>query len=353
MPSRKGKKVFIIGPGFIGWNVLDVLVKENYAVTGYARRQEHADQLKASGAVDVVLGGLQNAALITKHALDSDIIIQTATSDHLPSVKAILDGVQQRADKGQHTIYIHTSGASLFDDGAAGNWKSEKIYHDNILSEMDSISDDAPHRHIDLAIVRAKKQLGDRAKIAIIIAPIIYGFNPNHRRLSIQIPILTRYALKHKYAGHIGAGLSVKSAVHVRDLGRAFAILLHYLESTPANSPDILKNPYYLCEATGDNEPSWKDIATLIGVELYKAGQIPDPKPRTIPPENYEDLFGELSNPAVGLNSRCRAVRLRELGWKPVDKSWRESFVQDELPFMLKEHVDHKAFGGYRWTVMS
>ncbi|XXH03264.1 hypothetical protein Hte_009662 [Hypoxylon texense] len=348
-----GKKVFIVGPGFIGWNVLELLAKENYAVTGYVRRQEHAKQIKASGATDTVLGDLNDKALITKHSLSHDVIIHTATADHLPSVEAILDAVQQRAEKGLSTIFIHTSGTSVLDDGAAGSHKSDKVYHDNVVSEVNSVPDNAPHRQIDLAIVKAQKQLGEKAKIAIMIPPTIYGINPSHGRLTIQIPTLTRYALKHGYAGHIGAGLAVESNIHVLDLARAYLVVLHRLESTPASSPEILENPYYFIEATGDNEPSWKDIASLIGSELHKAGLLADPSPRTIPPENYNDLFAEFTDAVIGLNSRSRAVRLRELGWEPVEKSWRESYVQDELPLILKEEVDRKAFDGYRGTVAS
>ncbi|KAI1448928.1 NAD(P)-binding protein [Annulohypoxylon stygium] len=348
-----GKKVFIVGPGFIGWNVLELLVKENYSVTGYVRRQAHAAQIKASGAADTVLGDLNDKLLITKHASSHDIVIHTATADHLPSVEAILDAVRQRAEKGLGTIFIHTSGTSVLDDGAKGGFRSDKIYHDNVVSEVDSVPDDAPHRQIDLAIVRAKKQLSEKAKIAIIIPPLIYGFNPNHERLTIQIPTLTRYALKYGYAGHVGAGLAIESNIHVLDLARAYVVLLHHLESTPSSSPDILENPYYFTEGTGDNEPSWKDVAALIGAELHKAGHLSDPAPRTIPTENYDDLFGSYTAAVVGLNSRSRAVRLRELGWEPKEKTWAESYVQDELPFILNEESDRRAFSGYKGIVAS
>ncbi|KAI0596187.1 hypothetical protein F4775DRAFT_565991 [Biscogniauxia sp. FL1348] len=346
------KKVFIVGPGFIGWSVLDLLVKENYSVTGYMRRKEHAEQIKASGASETVLGDLDDKALITKYALDHDVIIHTATADHLPSVEAILEAVQQRAEKGLSTIYIHTSGTSVLDDGAKASYKSTKVYHDNVRSEIDSVPDDAPHRQIDLTILEAQKQLADKAKIAIMIPPTIYGYN--NGRLSIQLPVLTRYALKHGFAGHVGEGLAVESNIHVLDLARAYVVLLHRLESAPADSPDLLDNPYYFCEATGDDEPSWRDIASVIGTGLHQAGLIPDPTPRTIPPETYDDLFGaRFTEPVIGLNSRSRAVRLRELGWKPLEKNWKDSYLQDELPVILKESTDPKAFSGYKGAVAS
>ncbi len=45
-----GKQVFIVGPGFIGWNIIDLLVPEGYNICGLVRRKEHADSIGASGA---------------------------------------------------------------------------------------------------------------------------------------------------------------------------------------------------------------------------------------------------------------------------------------------------------------
>lgn len=170
----EGKKVFIVGPGFIGWNVLDLLVSEGYQVTGFVRRPEHAAQIQSSGATPV-LGDLDDAEKITSQALEHDVLIHTATADHLPSAKALLEAVTQRADTGSTTIYIHTSGTSVLDDGSHGRFKSEQVFHDNIRAEVDSVPDDAPHREIDNAIVQVQNQMGVRAKVAIMIPPLIYG----------------------------------------------------------------------------------------------------------------------------------------------------------------------------------
>ena len=136
------------------------------------------------------------------------------------------------------------------------------------------------------------------------------------------------------------------------DLARAYITVLHYLESKPFGSVD-LDNPYWFTETTGDDETSWRDVASLIGESLHKAGLISDPNPRTLPPDTYGDIFGDFTEGVVGTNSRSRAVRLRELGWKPVEKDWKESFVQDELPVILSERKDWKTFSGYAGPVAS
>lgn len=72
-----GKSVFIIGPGFIGWNVIDLLVAEGYSVTGFVRRKEHADGIKASGASQVIMGDLNDKEKIMDQSTQHDIIVST------------------------------------------------------------------------------------------------------------------------------------------------------------------------------------------------------------------------------------------------------------------------------------
>lgn len=326
-----GKNVLVVGPGFIGWNVVDRLVSENYRVTGLVRRAAHGQQLQLSGAKSII-SDLDDSITIKNQTIQHDVIFHTATADHLPSVEAILAGVAERAKQGKSTIFIHTSGTSVLNDNASGEYEGDRIYHDNKREEIDSVPDDAPHRRIDLSILRAQKEIGDKAKIAIMIPPLIYGFNPQHRRLSIQIPTLTRFALKHGYSGHVGKGFSVESQIHVHDLARAYIVLLHHMESSAA--AEFLANPYFFCE--NGHDTSWKAIAVMIGQGLHKAGKIENPEPRTIPESEYGDLFQEFTGATIGLNSRSRAVRLRELGWKPIDRSVGDSYEMFELPELLK-----------------
>ncbi|SMR56620.1 unnamed protein product [Zymoseptoria tritici ST99CH_1E4] len=344
----QSKSVFIIGPGFIGWNVLELLVDEGHSVTGLVRRKEHGEQIKKSGA-SVVYGDLNDKQLISEHTAQSDIVIHTATADHLPSIQAVLDGLRQRASKNLMTTFIHTSGTSVLDDGSLNAYKSDKIYRDDERSDVDSVKDNAPHREIDIAIVKCQKELGEKAKMAIIIPPLIFGFNPNHGRLTIQIPTLTRFALKHGFAPHVGKGLGVESNIHVLDLARAYIVLLHHMEKSSPST--LLDNPYYFCESTGDNEPSWYDVAKAIGEGLHKAGKIESPEPKELEQSLWGDVFGDFTGAVLGLNSRSRANRLRELGWQPQEKEWKRSYIEDELPQILKEDIGD--FAGYKGTVAS
>ncbi|KAK0124156.1 hypothetical protein ONS95_009139 [Cadophora gregata] len=327
-----GKTVFLIGPGFIGLEVLAELLKEGYQVTTLVRREEAAADLKTKG-VNTIMGTLSDLDLITSTSADSDIVIHTATADDKPSAEAVLDGITKRAATGKSTIYIHTSGCSEIVDDSHGAYVSDKIYEDDKPETIDALPDTAHHRSIDLVILKRRKELGTQAKISIILPPLIYGVGKASGRLSIQIPAMAKFALKHGYAGYVGAGESVWGHVHVSDLARGYLLILHWMEQ--ASPEKVLGNPYFFAE--NGEEHSWKKCAEEIGKALYNGGKIKDPKPREIPESLYGDIFGEMSLTVVGENSRNRANRLRALGWKPVEKSSFQSLREDEIPALLKQ----------------
>jgi uncharacterized protein YbjT (DUF2867 family) len=135
--STTAKKVFLIGPGYIGLEVLDRLLEDNYHVTTLVRRQEAADELKQKN-VKIVMGTIDDIDLVTRQTAASDIVIHTATADHLPSVEAVIKGIEQRANNGKHTIYIHTSGCSFLSDDSHGAYGSDKIYSDLKPADLDA-----------------------------------------------------------------------------------------------------------------------------------------------------------------------------------------------------------------------
>ncbi|KAF2120996.1 hypothetical protein BDV96DRAFT_566098 [Lophiotrema nucula] len=345
MASRP--QLFLIGPGFIGGEILDLLlIEEKYDITTMVRRKEAAAAFERLG-VKVILATLDDNDIIVKQSSESDIIIHTATADHRPSVESVVQGIEERAKVGKSTIFIHTSGTSLLTDNAAGAYASDKIFYDDKPEDIDALPDSAPHRLIDLVIVKAKERLGTKAKLAIMIPPLIYGVSSRDKRLSIQLPTIARYSIKHGYAGQIGKGLAIWSQVHVMDLARAYCILLHWLEGNKSN--EIYKNPYFFCE--NGHELSWGECAAEIGRVLQKAGVVDSAESKTIPPKNYDDIFGsEFTEAVVGANSRSRANRLRKLGWEAREKGTLESLREDELPLILQETGP---FSGYSKAVAS
>lgn len=334
------KKLLLIGPGYIGLTVLDNLLQDGYEVTALVRRQEAADGLAKAG-VKTVLGRLEDHDIISKQTALSDIVIHTATADDMPSVKAVIDGIRERVSQGAKTIYIHTSGTSFLSDDSKSEYKSEKIYQDDKPEDLDALPDSASHRLIDLEILKARQEFGAQAKIFLMLPPLIYGVVKKHEKLSIQVPTLTRFAIKHKYAGYIGKGKAVWSTVHVADLARAYLLILHWAETAPDSA--ATGNPYFFCE--NGEEISWYEIARMIDEQLEPLGKVYNNQTKEIPNIIWADLFGPYSAVVVGANSRSRACRLRELGWAPKELDIRTAFQTEELPLLLSETGTFNGYG--------
>ncbi|PVH71334.1 NAD(P)-binding protein [Cadophora sp. DSE1049] len=331
--------VFLLGPGFIGLEILAALLKEGYEVTTLVRREEVAAELKKVGS-KTILGNLDDHDVIANKSAESDVVIHTATADHKPSAESVLDGIAKRSAAGKSTIYIHTSGCSEITDQSHGAYKSDKIFEDDMPGAIDALPDSAPHRSIDLAILKKRKELGTKAKISIVLPPVIYGLGKASGRLSIQIPTMARFAIKHGYAGYVGEGKAVWGQVHVTDLARGYLAILRWMEATSADK--VLENPYFFIE--NGLELSWKEMAEAVGKSLHAAGKLQDPAPKSIPADLYGDLFGEWSMAVVGENARTRANRLRALGWEPQEKGTFESLSEDEIPVILEEKMSHSGY---------
>jgi len=84
-------------------------------VTTLVRRESYAKELEQSGA-KTVLGSLEDSETIIKHTIASDIVIHTATADHLPSVQAVIDWVNGHpAPVPKNTFYGLTDDRTIQD----------------------------------------------------------------------------------------------------------------------------------------------------------------------------------------------------------------------------------------------
>ncbi|KAJ5656792.1 hypothetical protein N7507_008742 [Penicillium longicatenatum] len=330
MASRPS--IFLVGAGYIGLNALDQLLAAEYLVTVMTRHPEQASALEGRG-VSTVLGSLSDLELLAAQVAKHPITINTASCDDLPSVQAILTGIRQRVTAGIPAIYIHTSGTGALEDGASGMYKNEKIYYDNRPEDIEAIPSTSMHRHVDIPIVEAAREFGDRAKIAVILPPLVYGSNTMHKRHSIVLPKLIQFALKHGFTGYVGEGLNTWSLVHVKDLARAYSTLLAYIErSSPAV---LLENPYFFAE--NGSEASMLDIATHVSQVLHEAGRLESPEAHAFAESDYVDVFGPFTERGFGCNSRSRSVRLQALGWKPTEKDIWTCLREDDAPALLMD----------------
>ncbi|KAJ5462211.1 hypothetical protein N7530_010416 [Penicillium desertorum] len=262
------------------------------------------------------------------------------------SVFLLGPAVADYANLGVETVVGDLNDASVIKAQVAGEHKSDTIFDDEKPEEINALPDSASHRLIDLEIIRAGQELASHAKMAIMIPPLIYGVTNREKRLSIQLPTLVRYSIKHGYAGQIGKGLAVWNQIHVKDLARGYMVLLHWMERAPVT--EIALSPYFFCE--NGQELSWGECAAEIGRTLKRIALIDEVTSKPIPKENWGDLFGDYSGMVVGSNVRHRANRLRKLGWAPLEKDTLASLAEDEIPIIAKETGE---FTGYASVVAS
>lgn len=185
-------------------------------------------------------------------------------------------------------------------------------------------------------------------KTALVFPPIIYGEGegPFNRR-SIQIPSLARATIGLGRGLRIGAGENRWGNVHVRDVGRIFALLAK-AAAEGNNSKGIWgKDGLYL---TGVGEivrqlsfpiffykknrhqlivggKSFSDISSRVAAAAKEQGAIPNSDVAELAKDEY-DAHLPHGKVLFGTNARGAATRARKLlGWEP-----REVSLEDDIP---------------------
>ncbi|PYH69529.1 uncharacterized protein BO88DRAFT_425214 [Aspergillus vadensis CBS 113365] len=263
--------IFLIGPGLIGG--------ETYQITALLRR-ESARQAFHDLGVQTVLGTLADKDVIAAQTAVSDIVVHIATTDDLPSFRG-------RAGRNSTWCESHRYNAE-------DSHKTDCIYDYNKPASIDALPASAAYRVIDLVIVRAGKtaELSCNSNLVIMILPMC---------LSIQLPTMVCYSIKHGYPGMTGDELAVRNQVYIKDLARGYVTLLHWLEESPA-------------------------------------------------PTNGEKLSWRVLVIRFGSSARNRANRLRKIRWEARKKKTFPSLTEDGVPHILLETGE---FNGYSAAVAS
>jgi nucleoside-diphosphate-sugar epimerase len=287
-------KIFITGAsGFIGGTVARRLLRAGHSIRGLVRGEDKAGQLEALG-IEPVLGSLEDYDLLVGEAQRADGAINTANSDNLPAVEALIEGL-----RGSGKPLLHTSGSSVIGDDARGNRLSESIFDEDTPFIVDSAK--RPRRDIDLRVLAAAKE-GMRA---VVLCP-----NPR----SVQIPFLVDQSLETSVVHIVGQGVNRWSNVHIEDVAELYSLAL---QKAPPGA-------FYFVE---NGEASFAEIGDAIARRL-KFGPV-----QHWTAEEAAERWGKLhAYYTFGSNSRVRAKRARkELGWAPRHTSVL-TWIEREMP---------------------
>ncbi|KAF8578200.1 NAD(P)-binding protein [Ramaria rubella] len=333
------KSVFITGAtGYIGGATLSLLLEspttKSFSYSALVRNKNKAVLLESLG-VRPVLGSLGDATILADEAEKADIVIHTAdSSDHVPSCKAILEGMQRRSDK---PILIHISGTGTLRDDARGEYPTDNIYSDLDPDHINSLPDDAFHRNVDLLVLAASPKV----RTHIVLPPTIFGVAENllvkkgiANPVSKQLPEFIGACVARGQTGVLGKGANIWPFVHIEDIATA---ILAVFEAAIEGRTATGREGYYFGE-TG--EYTHYDVARELARTLHARG-IGTAEPTPFSAEDMSKYWG--GSYYVGTNSRCRAERTRQLGWKSVHKE--EEFLQSigpEVDFFFKQQAENK-----------
>lgn len=307
-------KLFITGAtGYIGGSVLTKLLQPShqgkYHITALTRSEATVPKFKELG-VTPLIGDLDSAEILTKAAIDADVVLHFAHADHVPAAQALIKGLNTK--DGKRRIYIHTSGTSVLADRAMGAYASEKIFNDTDIESIHALPITQPHKDVDSFIFENNQNYDS----IIVAPPTIYGLGTGpFNRHSVQLPGLVKAFLKAGKAGTVGKGLNMWSNVHIDDLANFYVILL---EKALEGKASVGYNGWYFC-VTGEHV--WRDISVKIAEELYKNKAISSPDVVEFTDDESNTFIGGWAWHAIGGNSRSRSDRALQLGWKPDERN--------------------------------
>ncbi|KAF8509426.1 hypothetical protein BU17DRAFT_77845 [Hysterangium stoloniferum] len=298
------KSVFITGAtGYIGGATLAHLLtassSKSHKYSALVRNKNKAAKLEALG-VRAVLGSLDDADILIEEASKADVVIHTAESaEHVPSVKAILEGLIKRDD---NPIYIHISGTGVLASDARGEYATDIIYSDLDSAQVNSIPDTAFHRDVELLVLNASSS--GKIRTHIVTPSTIYGISDHilvqesiSNSISMQIPEFIRASIARGQGGVLGKGENLWSNIHISEIASLIATVFEAsLEGKTAT------------------EYKQYDVAVEVAKALHVKG-IGKPEPVQFSDEEIKKYYGGSYH--LGSNSRCRGGRPRALGWKP------------------------------------
>ncbi|KAG0645403.1 hypothetical protein D0Z07_8971 [Hyphodiscus hymeniophilus] len=340
-------KVLVTGAtGYIGGSIVSTLLEakihERHHLSVLIRGEERAAVFQSQGVHTVLFKGLDDTEVLQRIASEHDIIIDNASGYYPSSAKAFILGLNDRKQTGGRVHYIRTSGTSnVGDQPITGEYhevhtltdKSNVYAYEKYRDSLHAY----PQRTADLVTVETGLATG--VPTTIVMAPTIYGVGSgNFNKISIQIPMLTRLAIKFGQTCMVGEGKGVWDHVHITDLTALYQLLLLKIlahEEVPTGERGVL--------FSGTGRFSWRELSENIAKALFELHAIKTDAVQSIVLEVATDRYGlPFPELAFASNSRTSADLARELGWKPskTAQDFSDTFLQE-----AKLVVAEKGFG--------
>ncbi len=281
--------IFLTGAtGYIGGTVAAKLIAAGHQVSGLARDEGRAAQLRERGIAPVD-GTLDDLDVLDGAARAADAVVNAANADNPFAARVLVDAL-----RGSGKRFVQTSGTSIVSDNAGGQ-AGGIVYSED--TPLNALPEKAGRIATDRMILDAAN---DGVHSAVICPCLIYGQGLGVRRHSPQIPTFIEVAKSAGVPRHIGAGENIWSHVHIEDC--ADAILLA-LDRAPAGS-------FFYIEG---GEASMIDVNRAVG-RMLGLGEATE----TFPMAEALRAWGPAMAHAMSSNVRVCADKARAiLGWAP------------------------------------
>ncbi|KAH8088956.1 hypothetical protein BXZ70DRAFT_501495 [Cristinia sonorae] len=316
--------IFFLGAtGYLGSEFLILLARDFpglqvKALVRNATPEKVAQLEKIYPGITVVEGTLEDDAVIQEQAQSVDVVINTASSDHSPSVKSTLAGLNKSAAArpGNPPLYIHISGCGIISDDARG----EDVDHATIpvVSDIGLDLKKCPptntHLDSDIPIVEAGTRKENPIRSIIIFPAQIYGVGSGIQKNTLWLRFFTDFAKKLGYVGTWGKGYNSMNNLHVKDC--ANAILLVFKAALEGRAEEGAEGLYFA--ATDAPRIPYREWTKVMGDHLHAQGLIEHPGTRPMPDEVVEPL-GHYGWSLLGGNQFAKPERLARLGWIPTE----------------------------------
>jgi nucleoside-diphosphate-sugar epimerase len=305
------KKIFVAGAsGAIGRPLVRQLVAAGHEVTGMTRRQEKAEEIRATGAAAVVCDVFDAEALndaVAAAAPEAVVHVLTALppkfnprSDYLTATNRVrIEGTRNlvAAAKAAGARRIVAESVAFFYE-PEGDW---------IKDEQAPLFVDPPGRFAAArdAIAELESKVTGAAGLEGIVLRFGWFYGPG-----------TYYDTGGSMAAEtlkrrnpiVGAGTGTFSFIHIDDAAAAVAAALD--RGTPGAYNVV------------DDEPAQLRDWLPVYAEALGAKQ-----PRRVPAWLARLVAGpDLASAAIAMRGASNAKAKRELGWEPAHPSWRQGF---------------------------
>lgn len=243
------------------------------------------------------------------------------------------------AQRNAPSYYIHTSGTGIVSSADVERKtygeQTTHVYDDwSGIKEVTSLPDTYEHRSVDKIVLAAAEKNPGNIFTAIVCPPCIFGpgRGPDNQR-SIQAYELAKTTLNRGKGFQVNAGQNIWHEVHVQDLSDVFLGLVTAALQPGGGKATWNAEGYYFAES---GEIVWGEISRKVAQIAKDKKLIETAEVDSVPGDEANKLMRG-ARFLIGTNSRCKAVRARELlGWAPKQKSLVE---------MLPEIVEQEAKG--------